>query len=114
MMFVALGTILDNILTDSNSAASHRWLGVGPENMTSASKGTEAEVLAGHLNARDSWCGRMKKCSCVASYTRCDFKYELQHTHCLKEELSHSDYCLKSLHMQAGPPKNVLILSLEK
>ena len=76
MMFVALGTILDNILTDSNSAASHRWLGVGPENMTSASKGTEAEVLAGRLNARGSWCRRMKKCSCVTSYTRCDFKYE--------------------------------------
>ena len=54
MMFMALGTILDSILTDSNSAASHRWLEVGPENMTSASKGTEAEVLAGRLNARES------------------------------------------------------------
>ena len=54
MMFLALSTIPDSILTDSNSSASHRWLEVGPENMTSASKGTEAEVLAGRLNARES------------------------------------------------------------
>ena len=54
MMFLALGTILDSVLTDSNSSASHRWLEVGPENMTSASEGTEMEVLAGHLHTRDS------------------------------------------------------------
>ena len=56
----------------------------------------------------------MKKCPYVTSYTRCDFKDVLQHTHCFKEELSHPDYCLKSLHMQAGPPQNALIISLGK